>query len=151
VAIQHKLLEVETELIRDGLETAEAVAFVNSMPTVDQLLPSVAVGELEPVRHRSGGGRDSDEWRGRYDSWQPPQDAAGTLLSPSSATNREQKRQAIARALAANPTASDREIARMAGVDHKTVAAARPRHGEIPTEAGEIPATEEDSGEGGAS
>jgi hypothetical protein len=56
--IQHNLQQVETELIRDGLETAEAVAFVNSMPTVDQLLPPVAVGELESASPaRSGSTR----------------------------------------------------------------------------------------------
>jgi len=45
-------------------------------------------------------------------------------------------------------TKADREIARMAGADHKTVAAARPQTREIPTEAGEIPTAADDSGEG---
>jgi hypothetical protein len=140
VGIQANLLEVETELIRDGLETAEAIEFVNSMPTVEQLLPTVAVGELKPGKRSSG--RDDDEYRGRYSTWEPPQDLAGALLTPSSGTNREEKRQAIARALGANPGASDREIARSAGVDHKTVGKRRSASGEIPTDAGEIPSTE---------
>jgi hypothetical protein len=134
---------VETELIRDGLETADAIRFVEAMPTVDQLLPPVTVGEPESGRHSDQ--RDSDEYRSRYDSWTPPQDGAGALLTPSSATNREQKRQALAQALAANPEASDRAIARIAGVDHKTVAAARPQAGEVPTEAGEIPTGNEEA------
>ena len=33
VSIESSLLEVETELIRDGLETAAAVAYVQAMPT----------------------------------------------------------------------------------------------------------------------
>jgi hypothetical protein len=142
VAIQAELLKVETELIRDGLETAEALRFVDSMPTVEELLPPVAVGELEPGRPSK---LDSDEYIGRYGGWTPPADAAGALLSPSSASNREQKRQALARALVANPEASDRAIARIAGVDHKTVAAARPQAGEIPTDAGEIPTGNEEA------
>jgi hypothetical protein len=145
VAIQANLLEVETELIRDGLESADAVRFVDSMPTVEQLLPSVDVGELKPgTRSRY----DGDEYRARYSTWEPPQELAGELLTPSSAGNREQKRQAIAQAMAANPDASDREIARAAGVDHKTVGKLRAAAGEIPATAGEIPAEGDDSDSG---
>jgi hypothetical protein len=152
VSIQAELLKVETELIRDGLETAEAIRFVDSMPTVEQLLPPVAVGELGPPQRRSSKYYDDeDEYTSQYNSWTPPQGAAGALLSPSSASNREQKRQAIARAIAANPDASDREIARMAVVDHKTVAAVRPQAGENPTEAGELPSSGEADGDGGGS
>jgi hypothetical protein len=55
---------------------------------------------------------------------------------PSSASSREAKRQAIAAALASNPTGSNREIARLAGVDHHTVAKHR---GELPTPYGDSP------------
>ena len=149
MAIQAELLKVETELIREGLETAEALRFVDAMTTVEQLLPPVAVGELEPGSRQRSSNYD-DEYRARYGGWTPPQEAAAALLSPSSASNRERKRQAIAQALAANPNGSDREIARTAGVDHKTVAAVRPQTGEIPTESGESPSGSE-AGEGEAS
>jgi hypothetical protein len=128
VVIEENLLDVETELIRDGLESAEAVAYLDSMPTPEQLMPQVNVGELE-----------SGQPKGRSGGWEPPLEAAGELLTPSSATSREAKRQAIAAALAANPERSDREIGRLVDVDHKTVGKWRGEGGEIPSESGEIP------------
>jgi transposase-like protein len=145
VAIEANLLEVETELIRDGLDSAEAAVFLNAMPTTEQLLPLVTVAELEPGQPKRGR-LDTDEYRSRWSTWEPPQDAAGQLLTPSSAGDREQKRQAIARALAANPDGSHREIARMAGVDHHTVGKVRSEAGEIPTEAGELPTVDGPNG-----
>ncbi len=145
VTIESKLLDVETELIRDGLDSAEAVAYVASMPTPEQLLPAVVVGELEP-----GSSADQfEELRGRRGGWTPPQEAAGALLTPSSASNREQKRQAVAAALAADPDGSDRAIGRLAGVDHKTVAKLRGEGGEVPAESGEVP-SDVDTERGGA-
>ena len=125
--IDVKLLDVETALVRDGLQSAEAHAFLEAMPTPDELLPRVDIGELE--------GGDEPERRG----WEPPAGAAADLLTPTTGTAREERRKAIARALAANPDGSDRQIARMAGVDHKTVAKVRGDGGEIPTEDGELP------------
>jgi hypothetical protein len=143
VAIAANLLDVETELITGGLETAEAAAFVASMPTPEQLLPPVSVGELKPGSRKSSKyskyDTDSDEWRGSYGGWEPPMEAAASLLTPTSATGREAKRQAFAAALAANPNRSDREIGRLAGVDHKTVGKWRAESGEIPSESEEIP------------
>ena len=69
-------------------------------------------------------------------TWQPSKDAAAELLRPSTPADR--KRTLVRRAIAANPHASDRKIAEIAGVDHKTVAAHR--HREFSTPAGEIPA-----------
>lgn len=132
VAIEHELLKVETELIRDGLETADAVAFVEAMPTPEQLLPSVDIGELAPSEQ-------DDTRRSRYSSWEPPQQLTGQLLTPSSASTREAKRQAIVEALAANPAASDREIGRWVGADHHTVGNLRGAGGELPTPTGELP------------
>ena len=136
VTIESSLLEVETELIRDGLETAAAVAYVQAMPTPDELLPPVDVTELEPGTSRSR--YDTDGLR-RYGGWTPPQEAAGQLLTASTASNRESKRQAVAAALTADPDRSDRAIATAVGVDHKTVGKWRADGGESPSEGGEVP------------
>lgn len=48
--------------------------------------------------------------------------------------SRAEKRAAIARLLAERPAASDREIARLVGVDHKTVGSVRRRVGSSPAE-----------------
>ena len=119
VAIRTNLLQVETELIRGGLESAEAVAFVDAMPTPEQLMPGVDLPALERNAEADDDGRPG--FRPRTAAWQPPTHAAGELLTPSSASTREARRQAVAAALVATPEASNREIARMAGVDHKTV------------------------------
>jgi hypothetical protein len=125
VTIDTRVLQVETELVRDGLESAEAHAFLASLPSAEDLLPRVDIGELDGRSERR--------------PWQPNPELTGQLLTPSNGSAREQRRQAIERALTANPNGSDRAIARMAGVDHKTVAAARSAGGEPPGEAGEIP------------
>ena len=147
VAIDHGLLEVESELIRGGLDSSEAVAFVDAMPTPDQLMPAVAVGELEPSDRRAR--YDDDEHRARYGGWTPPQEAAGHLLTPSTATNREAKRREVAAAIAADPDRSDRAIAQRVGVDHKTVGKLRAVAGDFPSHDGEVP-TEDEATEGGA-
>lgn len=139
VAIERSLLEVETGLIRDGLESAQAVKFIEAMPSPDELLSPVRVGELEPEAAHSRDNRFGDEMRGRFGGWSPPLEAAGELLTPSSATNREAKRQAVAQALAANPQASNRELGRLVGADHKTVGKLRSVGGEIPSDRGEVP------------
>jgi len=134
VTIDQKVLTIETELVRDGLESAEAHAFLNSLPSAEDLLPRVDVGELDGREERR--------------PWQPNPKLTGQLLTPSNGTAREERRQAIERALTANPDASDRAIARMAGVDHKTAAKYRAEGGKLPTEAGELPT---DDAAGGAS
>jgi hypothetical protein len=124
-AIEAKVLEVETELVRDGLDSAEAVAYLNAMPTAEDLMPPVRIAELE------GGQRPEP-------GWSPPVGLTAALLTPSTATDR--KRQAIQQAIAAHPDESNRGIARLVGVDHKTVAKARLGDGgEIPSDAGRIP------------
>lgn len=123
--IDHKLLEVETELVREGLESDRALAYLEAMPSADALMPSVDIGELDGKPERK--------------PWTAPPELAGGLLTPSSGRAREERRKAVARALAANPDGSDREIARMAGVDHKTVGKARSEGGELPGEDGEFP------------
>lgn len=134
VHLESSLLEVETELIRDGLESAEAFAFVNQMPTPEELLPAVRLAQLSAADTT-----DDDGFGRRYVGWTPPQEAAGALLTPSTATTREQKRQDVARALAAKPQASNRELGRLVGADHKTVGKLRSVGGEIPSPSGEIP------------
>lgn len=124
VAIRANLLDVETELIRGGLESAAAIAFVDAMPSVEQLMPVVDVASLEPGVDRRP--EDVDELAEYYrrrsgNTWEPPMHAAGELLTPSTASSREVKRQAVAAALATSPASSNRQIARTAGVDHKTV------------------------------
>jgi hypothetical protein len=124
-AIHDKALEVETELIVSSLESREAKAFVDgSIPTVEQLMPALQLEDLGVVR------------------WQPPDDAASQLTTPS--TNAQRKRRQVLRAIEANPGASDRAIAQIAGCDHKTVAAhRRSEGGEFPTERGELPSGQE--------
>lgn len=134
VAIESSVVAVETELIVGGLDTGEARQFVESMPTPEQLMPTVQVGELAPGEHD-----DEDNPLRRYHRWEPPQEAAGELLTPSTASNREEKRQAIAAALAAGPDVPILQIANRLGVDPKTVRKVRAEGGEIPRESGEIP------------
>jgi hypothetical protein len=145
VHIGVSLVDVETELIRDGLESAEAIAYLDSMPTPEQLLPQIAVAELEPGTPTRRHGKSEEDFRGRFGGWEPPTGAGAALLTPSSASIREEKRQAIAAALTANPGQSDRQIASLVGVSHKTVGKLRSVAGEIPTEGGEIPSDDGES------
>ncbi|MGZ4526579.1 MAG: hypothetical protein ACXVX7_09020 [Mycobacterium sp.] len=119
-AIHDRLLEVETELIVGELQSSDARKFLGAMPTADQLMPALRIEDLGVVR------------------WQPPEDAATQLTTPLTPTEKRQRR--IARAIEANPGASDRQIGKIAGVDHKTVAAHRRGDGgEFPAIGGEFP------------
>jgi hypothetical protein len=118
--IDGKLLETETALITGGLESGEARAFLEAMPTAEQLMPAIGLDDLGVVH------------------WQPPEDAAGVLLTPSTTADRRRRR--ILRAVEANPGASDRKVAEIAGCDHKTVAADRRTAGESPERLGNSPA-----------
>jgi hypothetical protein len=113
-------LDIRERLITEGLDSDEARSLVAAMPTVEQLLPPLTIEDLG-LRH-----------------WHPPIDAAGQLLTPS--TTVDLRRRAILQAIRENPALSDRAIAKLAGVDHKTVAAARRRGeaaGSLPTGSGE--------------
>jgi hypothetical protein len=125
-AIDAKTLEVETALITGGLESGEARAFLDAMPTAEQLMPALGLDDIG-VKH-----------------WQPPTDAAAGLLTPSTPADR--RRKLILRAIEANPDASDRKLAEIAGCDHKTVAAYRRNAGEA---AGEIPTETHGAGKSG--
>jgi hypothetical protein len=118
VMIDQQALDFEEQLIIGGLESDDARSRVDSMPTVAELMPPLSLDDLG-VKH-----------------WQPPKTAAGELLAPS--TPAQRRRKIIRQAIEANPGASDRAIAKAAGVDHKTVAAYRSRR-ELPTGDGEFP------------
>src|SRR5437773_421489 len=80
----------EAALIAPSLESDDARAFLEAMPTAEQLMPSLSLDDLG-VR-----------------TWQPPEGAAAAALTPSTAADR--RRRKVLRAIAANPAASDREI-----------------------------------------
>jgi hypothetical protein len=129
--IDQKALDAETALIAGGLKSAEARAFLESIPTAEQLMPALTLDDIG-VKH-----------------WQPPDGAAAQLVTPS--TTADRKRRQIRRAIEANPDASNRRIAELTGVDHKTVAKYRERGetsgeivGEIPTSTGKV--TDDDDG-----
>jgi hypothetical protein len=111
-------LDAEEQLILGGLESAEARAVFEALPTVENLMPALQLEDLGVTR------------------WQPPAEAAARLTTPL--TTADRRRRIVARAIEANPDASDRVIAKLAGVDHKTVAAHR-NHGELPAAGGEFP------------
>jgi hypothetical protein len=45
--IERSSVEVQTELIAGGLESEEAKAFLESMPTAEALMPSLSMAEIE--------------------------------------------------------------------------------------------------------
>jgi hypothetical protein len=47
--IERSSVEVQTQLVAGGLESDEAKAFLDSMPTAEALMPPVSVAELEAV------------------------------------------------------------------------------------------------------
>lgn len=104
-AIQKHALDVEEKLIIGGLESTEAKDILASLPTPEQLMPALSLDDLG-VKH-----------------WQPPENIAAQLTTPMTPADR--RRRQILRAIEANPTASNRAIAKIAGVDPKTVAAHR--------------------------
>jgi hypothetical protein len=117
---QGNSLKIEEHLILGGLRSDEARALFDAMPTVEELMPALQLEDLGVQR------------------WQPPQDAASQLTTPLTTVQR--RKRIIARAIEANPGASDRAIAQIAGCDHKTVAAhRRDNGGEIPAITGEFP------------
>ena len=128
--IDAQTLNIETELLAGGLDTSEARAFLEAMPTAEQLMPALGLDDLG-VKH-----------------YQPPIDAATQLITPS--TTADRRRKVIRQAIEANPGASLREIAQIAGVDHKTVGKYRAESGEpggeFPSQSGEFPSEAEPIG-----
>jgi hypothetical protein len=126
-AIDEAALNVEESLIVGGLESDEARDLVGTLPTAEQLIPPLSLSDLG-IR-----------------TWQPSRDAAKELLAAP--TGADRRRTLVMRALAANPGASDRQIAKITGFDHKTVAKYRAEEvqaidagspapgGEVPTDA----------------
>lgn len=127
--IDAQTLKIETELIVGGLDSSQARAFMEAMPTVEQLMPAVSLDDLGVV------------------GWQPPKDAAAQLLTPSTPADR--RRKVIRQAIEADPGASNRAIAEITGFDHKTVAAHRRTAGELPASGGEIPSPDGELPTGG--
>ena len=111
-AVDARALAAETALLVGGLETDEARALVGAMPTAEDLIPALGLRDIG------------------VSGWQPPEDAAGQLLTPLTPADRKRRR--VLRAIEANPAASDRRIAELAGCDHKTVSAYRRERGELP-------------------
>lgn len=122
-AIQSAALDTEEALVMGGLQSGEAKAAFEALPTAEGLMPPLSLDDLGVVR------------------WQPPDDAATQLTTPLTPADR--RRRQILRAIEANPGASDRGVAEIAGCDHKTVAAHRRDRGEIPAISGEFPTTAE--------
>ncbi len=126
-AIDRACLETTEALMAGGLED-DGNAFLEAMPTVEQLMPPLALADLGVT------------------TWAPPDSAAEELLTPS--TSADRKRIRIRQALADNPGKSDRQIAAIAGVDHKTVAGVRRAYsatgptGELPAADGEFTASD---------
>ena len=123
-AIDSEALAAETALVAGSLESADARAVLDALPTAEQLMPALTLDDLG------------------VKTWQPPEGAAAALLTPS--TTADRRRRKVLAAIEAHPGWSDRKIAEIAGVDHKTVAAYRRRAGEIP---GTDPGDEEPGGE----
>ena len=103
-AIDRAVLETVEALITPGQDDA-AREFLERMPTAEQLMPPLELSDLG------------------LKTWTPPDSAAEELLTPM--TTADRKRAKVRQAIKANPDASDREVARIAGVDHKTVAGVR--------------------------
>jgi hypothetical protein len=119
-------LAAEEQLVLSGLQSGEAKTVFEALPSVEDLMPALQLEDLGVTR------------------WQPPADAAAQLTTPL--TTAERRHRIVARAIEANPGASDRAIAKLAGVDHKTVAAHRNR-GELPAAGGEFPTDGEEGDE----
>jgi hypothetical protein len=113
-AIDNQALAAETALVAGSLESADARAVLDAMPTAEQLMPALNPDDLGVT------------------TWQPPEGAAAALLTPSTPADRK-RRKALA-AIDAHPGWPDRKIAEIARADHKTVAAYHRRAGETPAE-----------------
>jgi hypothetical protein len=46
--IDRKALDIQTDLVRAGLTSGEAVEFLSAMPTAEALMPDIDIAELEP-------------------------------------------------------------------------------------------------------
>jgi hypothetical protein len=125
--IQAAALDAEEQLVLGGLQSSEARVVFESLPTVEDLMPALQLEDLGVTR------------------WQPPADAAGQLTAPL--TTAARRARIIARAIEAHPGASDRAIAKLAGVDHKTIAAHRRDGGELPAAGGKFPTDGQEGGE----
>jgi hypothetical protein len=123
--IDKNVLDIEEALIVGNLESDKARELVQAMPSVEALMPALALDDIGVV------------------GWQSPAGAAAELMRPTTAADVKRKR--VRQAIAANPDASNREIARLSGVDHKTVGQLRTEAiestGEIPAVGGDIPNT----------
>lgn len=105
VRINNAALQVEEQLILGGFESDAARAAFELLPSAEELMPRLSLQELGVTR------------------WQPPEDIAGQLTTPMTTSGRLRRR--VKRAIEANPDESDIDIARIAGIDVKTVAAFR--------------------------
>jgi hypothetical protein len=56
-AIERASVEIQTRLVADGLESADAKAFLESMPAPEQLIPEISVAEVQKV---IGGRREAE-------------------------------------------------------------------------------------------
>jgi hypothetical protein len=128
-AVDGQALDAETALVAGSLESEDARAVLDALPTAEQLMPALSLDDLG-VR-----------------TWQPPAGAASALLTPS--TTADRKRRRVMAAIEAHPGWSDRRIAEVVGVDHKTVTTYRRRAGETARELpGEGPGDGEPGGRG---
>jgi hypothetical protein len=129
--IEERSLAVEESLIVGGLESDEAKALVESMPTAEKLMPALSLADLG------------------VKTWQPSRAAAKELLAIPSGADR--RRKLVARAIAADPDASNRQLAAATGFDAKTVAKYRAEldagSRELAAGTGEFPAADEDDEE----
>ena len=64
--IERQSVEVQTQLVAGGLGSASAVAFLESMPGPDTLMPALTVGELKAQRALLSPERPS------WQTWSPP-------------------------------------------------------------------------------
>jgi hypothetical protein len=60
-AIQRASVEIQTQLVADGLTSTDARAFLESMPTPAQLMPIVTVEEIQKQLAGEHGGNDDAE------------------------------------------------------------------------------------------
>ena len=88
-----------------GLNPRMPEAAFEMMPTAEDLMPRLSLEDLGVTR------------------WQPPEDIGAQLTTPMTTSGRLRRR--VMRVIEANPHESDIDIARIAGIDVKTVAAFR--------------------------
>jgi hypothetical protein len=124
-AVDQSVLDIEERLIVGGMDSDEARASVESMPSPEELMPPLSLRDIGVKQ------------------WQPDEDAAAKLSTPRSTADWRERQ--ILRAIEANPGASDRAIGQIVGCDHKTVAKHRRERGEIPAIGGESPTSESDA------